>query len=291
MEAHNNNIEEFLGAKKTVFVVPVYQRNYDWKKENCQQLFNDIVGIVETGREHFLGTICFKVYTSRERSIIDGQQRLTSITLLLKAIYDYDSDTEIRKEINESYFYNEGRGIDTDFLRFKLHLNKRDDAVYHILLENTKESVENVLTAVQRDSRVYQNYLCFYEMVKDFVERGGNVGDILEALRNLTVIELEIQQENPQEIFESLNSTGLDLTNVDLLRNFFLMQFAHKEQTELYDKYWSKIEDMIGPDRMEQFFVDFLVFRRRSDAITVNGRRSHINERSLYFAFKDCASV
>lgn len=287
MEAHNNNIEEFLGAKKTVFVVPVYQRNYDWKKENCQQLFNDIVGIVETGREHFLGTICFKVYTSRERSIIDGQQRLTSITLLLKAIYDFDSDMEIRKEINDSYFYNEGRGIDSDFLRFKLHLNKRDDAVYHILLENTKESVENALTAVQMESRVYQNYLCFYEMVKDFVEKGGNVGDILEALRNLTVIELEIQQENPQEIFESLNSTGLDLTNVDLLRNFFLMQFAHKEQTELYDKYWSKIEDIIGTDRMEQFFVDFLVFRKRSDAITINGRRSHINERSLYIAFRD----
>ena len=124
MEAHNNNIEEFLGANKTVFVVPVYQRNYDWKKENCQQLFDDIVTVIRSGKEHFLGTICFKVYTSRERSIIDGQQRLTSITLLLKAIYDFDPDEEIHKEINTSYLYNEGRGIDSDFLRFKLHLTK-----------------------------------------------------------------------------------------------------------------------------------------------------------------------
>ena len=287
MEAHNNNIEEFLGANKTVFVVPVYQRNYDWKKDNCQQLFDDIVTVINTGKEHFLGTICFKVYTSRERSIIDGQQRLTSITLLLKAIYDFCSDEEIHKEIKEHYFYNDGRGIDTDFLRFKLHLNKRDDAVYHILLDNTKNSIDKALNATQKNSRIYLNYLYFYEMVEDYVNKGGNVGDVLDALRSLTIIELEIQQENPQEIFESLNSTGLDLTNVDLLRNFFLMQFAHKEQTELYEKYWSKIEDLIGTDRMEQFFVDFLVFRKRSDSLMISGRRSHINERTLYIAFKD----
>ena len=94
MQAHNNTIEEFLGAPKTVFVVPVYQRNYDWQNDNCKLLFNDIVGIVQSGREHFLGTICFKVASSHERSIIDGQQRLTSITLMLKAIYDYDADQE-----------------------------------------------------------------------------------------------------------------------------------------------------------------------------------------------------
>lgn len=287
MQAHNNTIEEYLGAPKTVFVVPVYQRNYDWKDENCSQLFNDIIKVVESGKEHFLGTICFKVYSSHERSIIDGQQRLTSITLMLKAIYDFDKDEENREEIRDQYLFNKGRGIDSEFLRFKMHLNKRDDAVFHILLENTKDSVDGKLTSVQKKSRVYQNYLLFYDMVAEYVAKGGSAGDILEALRSLTIIELEIQQENPQEIFESLNSTGLDLTKVDLLRNYFLMQFDHKKQTELYDDYWSQIEDAIGTDRMEQFFVDFLVFRKRSDAIMVNGRRSHINENSLYIAFKD----
>lgn len=287
MQAHNNNIEEFLGAPKTVFVVPVYQRNYDWLNENCNQLFNDILGIVQSGQEHFLGTICFKVYSSHERAIIDGQQRLTSITLMLKAIYDFDTDDDIRSEINDQYLYNKGRGIDSEFLKFKLHLNKRDDAVYHILLENTKDKVDGKLTSVQKNSRIYQNYLLFYDMVSAYVEEGGSVGDILEALRSLTIIELEIQQENPQEIFESLNSTGLDLTNVDLLRNYFLMQFAHDVQTRLYEDYWSQVEDAIGVDRMEQFFVDYLVFKRRSDSITINGRRNHINERNLYTAFKD----
>lgn len=287
MQAHNNNIEEFLGAPKTVFVVPVYQRNYDWLSDNCKQLFNDIVNVIESGREHFLGTICFKVTSSHERSIIDGQQRLTSITLMLKAIYDFDQDEEIRAEINDQYIYNKGRGIDTEFLKYKLHLNKRDDVVYHILLENPREKVAEKLTSTQRASHVYQNYLLFYDLISTYVSKGGSVGDILEALRSLTIIELEIQQENPQEIFESLNSTGLDLTNVDLLRNYFLMQFGHDKQTLLYEEFWSQIEDTISVDRMEQFFVDFLVFRKRSDAIAINGRRSHINERNLYIAFKD----
>ena len=287
MQAHNNTIEEFLGAPKTVFVVPVYQRNYDWQNDNCKQLFNDIVGIVQSGREHFLGTICFKVASSHERSIIDGQQRLTSITLMLKAIYDYDADQEIRDEIKDQYLYNKGRGIDSEFLKYKLHLNKRDDAVYHILLDTEAKKVNEKLSSSQKNSRIYQNYLLFYDLISGYVEKGGAVGDILEALRSLTIIELEITQENPQEIFESLNSTGLDLTNVDLLRNYFLMQFGHDDQTRLYEDYWSQIEDAIGVDRMEQFFVDFLVFRKRSDAITINGRRNHITEKSLYIAFKD----
>ena len=285
MRAYNNNIDEFLGARKTAFVVPVYQRNYDWKKDNCKQLFEDIVAIIKSNDEHFLGTICFKVDSSYERSIIDGQQRLTSITLMLKAIYDYDKD--IRDEVSDSYFYNKGSDIDTDFLRYKLHLNKRDDIIYHVLLENSSKDVDDILTITQKNSCIYQNYLYFYDMVDDYIKDGGTVKDILKALRRLTIIALEIEKENPQEIFESLNSTGLDLTNVDLLRNFFLMQFAHKEQTDLYDKYWSKIEDIIGTDRMEQYFVDFLVFKKRSDAIIINGKRSHINERNLYIAFKD----
>lgn len=287
MQAHNSNIQEFLSTTKTVFVVPVYQRNYNWQNENCEILFGDIVNIIETEREHFLGTICFKISNSRERSIIDGQQRLTSITLLLKAMYDFDTDEDIRTEIHDQYLYNKGRGIDNDFLKYKIHLNKRDDIVYHILLESDKDGAESKLTSVQKKSRVYQNYLLFYNMISNFVKKGGNIGDILEVLSSLTIIELEIQQENPQEIFESLNSTGLDLTNVDLLRNYFLMQFDHQQQTELYENYWVQIEDAIGVERMEQFFVDFLVFSKKSDAITINGRRSHINEKNLYTAFKE----
>lgn len=287
MQAHNSNIEEFLSSQRTVFVVPVYQRNYDWKEGNCKQLFQDICHVVDTKKEHFLGTICFKSHSSHERSIIDGQQRLTSITLLLKAIHDITEDDEIREEIQESYFYNKGHSIDTDYLKVKLHLNKRDDLIYHRLLENDISTIDGKLSNREKEFRVFQNYIIFYNLLQTYVENGGKLAAILDALCNLTIIELEIQQENPQEIFESLNSTGLDLTNVDLLRNYFLMQFSHQEQTNLYDSYWSAIEDNIGVDHMEQFFVDYLVFKKKSDAISINGRRAHITEKNLYIAFKD----
>ena len=97
MQARNSNIREFLEATK-IFVVPVYQRNYDWKKDNCQRLFSDIVKVIQSGKQHFLGTVCFKVYSDLERSIIDGQQRLTSITLMLKAAYDYDPNDETLRD-------------------------------------------------------------------------------------------------------------------------------------------------------------------------------------------------
>ena len=287
MNAYNNSIEKFLGLPKTVFVVPVYQRNYDWREGNCKQLFHDIIRVVDSGQEHFLGTICFKLYSSREKSIIDGQQRLTSISLMLKAIYDFDKDEAIRRDINDNYLYNTGRGADSDFMKFKLHLNKRDDEVYRTLLNSTKDDADGKLTSSQKKTQVYKNYLLFYKLVSDYVNTGGATGDILDALSRLTIVELEIQQENPQEIFESLNSTGLDLKNVDLLRNYFLMQFDHKTQTDLYENYWSQIEDAIGVDNMEKFFLDFLVFRRQSDAITINGQKGRISEKCLYIAFKD----
>jgi uncharacterized protein with ParB-like and HNH nuclease domain len=83
----------------------------------------------------------------------------------------------------------------------------------------------------------------------------------LDSLCKLTIIALEVQDENPQEILESLNSTGLDLTNIDLLRNYFLMQFPHGKQSELYENFWSKREDSVGVDHMEQFFVDYLIIK------------------------------
>lgn len=228
MRATKNNIQGFFGTPQIVFIVPVYQRNYDWKKDNCHQLFKDIISI-KPNQEHFIGTICFKSNALNELLIIDGQQRLTSLTLLVKAIHDYASDEIIRSQIQNYYLYNSGYGIDLNSRnRVKLHLNKRDDDIFHILLESTKDNVEDNLTTNQKNSHIYQNYLYFYEMIDEFFQEHGNIGDILVALNRLSFVGLEIENENPQEIFESLNSTGLDLTNVDILRNFFLMPFDHK---------------------------------------------------------------
>ena len=288
MQAHNNNISEFLGMQKTMFVVPVYQRNYDWLDTNCQQLFSDILKTILKNKPHFLGTICFKSNNAHEKSIIDGQQRLTSITLMLRALQEVAEGEELKKEISDSYLRNKGIGIDTEYMKVKLHLNERDDEVYRIILNDSFSNAKNKLNPIQKESRLFQNYKLFIKLVSDYLEKNKNgAAYLIESLNLLTIIELEIQNENPQEIFESLNSTGLDLTNVDLLRNYLLMQFAHEEQSSLYQDYWSKIEDAVGVDNMDEFFVDYLIVKKRSDAISVSGRRAHISEKNLYFAFKD----
>jgi uncharacterized protein with ParB-like and HNH nuclease domain len=156
MQACNAIISDFLGAKKAYFVVPVYQRNYDWLDGNCRQLFFDIEKIIETGEEHFIGTVVFKSANSHERELIDGQQRLTSCTLLLKALRDETDDEKLKEEIDETYIYNAGRNV-TDSNRVKLRLNRRDDVVYRLILENPPNKLEEILTDRQKESRVYRN--------------------------------------------------------------------------------------------------------------------------------------
>ena len=165
MQAHNNSIEEFLGTQRTIFVVPVYQRNYDWLEGNCEQLFYDMIKAVEANKPHFLGTICFKSTSSHEKSIIDGQQRLTSITLILRALEEVVEDEEIKKEIRTSYLLNQGHSIDTDYLRVKLHLNERDDEVYRAILNNSFSAVKSRLNSVQLESRIFQNYKLFIKLI------------------------------------------------------------------------------------------------------------------------------
>lgn len=287
MQVYNTSMAEFLGANKTLFVVPVYQRNYDWLDANCRQLFRDIEKVIETGEEHFLGTVVFKTYSSHERSLVDGQQRTISSTLLLKALRDVTSDEELKREIDETYIYNTGRGITDHYEKVKLHLNRRDDAVYQIILDNAPEKYEELLSDRQKESRVYRNYLLFSELIRRFCAEKDDAGRIFDAFEKLIFIELEIQNENAQEVFESLNSTGLSLTNVDLLRNYLLMQFDYKRQTYLYDTFWAEIENNVTPSEMENFFVDYLICRRRSDSANVFGRNAHINKRTLYEVFRD----
>lgn len=287
MQVYNTSMAEFLGANKTLFVVPVYQRNYDWLDANCRQLFRDIEKVIETGEEHFLGTVVFKTYSSHERSLIDGQQRVSSSMLLLKALRDVTSDEELKREIDETYIYNTGRGITDRYEKVKLHLNRRDDAVYQIILDNTPEKYEELLSDRQKESRVYRNYLLFSDLIRRYCAEKDDAGRIFDAFEKLTFVELEIQHENAQEVFESLNSTGLSLTNVDLLRNYLLMQFDYRKQTYLYDTYWAEIESNVGPAEMESFFVDYLICRKRSDSANIGGRNAHINRRTLYTVFRD----
>lgn len=286
MEVNKNNITQFLTATNTSFIIPVFQRNYDWGEDNCKQLWNDIVYVAQgdMDRRHFLGTICSKSINGHEKSIIDGQQRITTITLLMKAMHDYVSNEDFKKDIESTFLRNTGYGV-SESHKVKLHLNKRDDSVYMKLLENKSHTNLERLKPSEVNSNIYRNYEFFYKKLEGMSE--SQVASIRGALDRIVIVDLDVEGEDPQEIFESLNSTGLDLTPVDLLRNYLLMSLDYENQLRLYDNYWYKIEGNVKPDNMVRFFIDYLIFVKKSDAVSIRGRRAHVNERNLYIAFRN----
>ncbi len=285
MQVNKSNVSQFLTATNITFVVPVYQRNYDWSETNCEQLWRDVWYIAQNEHSgtHFLGTICSKTANGREKTIIDGQQRLTTISLMMKAMHDYVGNPQFKNDIDANYLHNTGYGV-SEIHKVKLHLNRRDDAVFNRLLEFSEFVQPDNLMPDQAHSRIYKNYRFFYECFEGLTEE--QIVNVRLALDRIVIVDLDVENENPQEIFESLNSTGLDLTDVDLLRNYLLMSLDYETQVRLYDDYWYRIEENVHPDNMVRFFIDYLIYVKKSDATMVNGRRAHINENNLYAAFK-----
>lgn len=286
MQVNKNNITQFLTATNVSFMIPVYQRNYDWTEENCKQLWDDIWYIAQSqdNHTHFLGTICTKSMNSHERTVIDGQQRITTITLFMKAMHDFVDNQDFKKDIDATFLRNTGFGVAANH-RVKLHLNRRDDAVYNKLLESSELTRPDELSEKEIESSIYANYSFFYHRFEGLSEI--QIAEMRNALDRVVIVDLDVESENPQEIFESLNSTGLDLTDVDLLRNYLLMSLDYEIQVRLYKDYWYKIEENVKPKNMVRFFVDYLIFTKRSDAFSARGRRQHINEKNLYAAFKE----
>ena len=287
MDVSEDTISEYLTVRKVRFIIPVYQRNYDWKDEQCEQLWDDILTLSNNPDEkktHFLGTICSKSINSHERTIIDGQQRITTISLLVKALRDVLDDDDYKEELDESYLHNTGKGIKQKD-SIKLQLNKHDDKIYSKLLSLDNPS-EKDFTELELLSRICRNYFFFNSRMKEL--DSYELERIWSSFDRLNIIDLEIGEENPQEIFESLNSTGLDLSDVDLLRNHLLMNLDYESQIRIYDEYWSKIEENVGNDKMDRFFVDYLIYTKQSDSLTDSSTkgRQHINENTLYRAFK-----
>ena len=286
MQVNKNNITQFLTATNMSFMIPVYQRNYDWSESNCKQLWSDLWYVSQScgARTHFLGTICSKTINGHEKTIIDGQQRITTVTLLVKAMHDYVENKEFKRDLDSSFIRNNGYGVAPNH-KVKLHLNRRDNAIYNKLLESDEFTEPYELDREDVDSHIYKNYAYFYQCIDGLNE--VQIADLRAALDRIIIVDLDVENENPQEIFESLNSTGLDLTDVDLLRNYLLMSLEYEMQVRLYDEYWFKIEENVHPDNMVRFFVDYLIFVKKSDAVMIRGRRAHVNENNLYVAFKE----
>lgn len=240
MKGSEGKLVKFLDGPGKRFVIPVYQRNYDWKTENCKQLYDDLVKIVKGKRKsHFFGSIV-AVYNpqgdNEEFLIIDGQQRLTTVSLLFLAMYNLLNDGIIvadskmlKQKIFDEYLVDK---YQPEEKRIKLKPVKNDRTAFDKLFSTAEEHIVG--------SNVTVNYNYFYERIQ---RQEISVDDIYEAICALEIINIRLDQDdNPQLIFESLNSTGLDLSEGDKIRNFVLMPLSAKLQDEYYDKYWNKIE-------------------------------------------------
>ena len=230
---------DFIGTNKVLFKIPVYQRNYDWSESNCNRLLDDIKSIIDSGYKHFLGTIVFMAvkdggFSLKEYTIIDGQQRLTTMMILLKALADVSKniDKDCYDEIQESYLHNHHC---SEEFKVKLKPIKTDNSQFIALLKDNYDEID-------KEGHIFLNYSICKKKLEKWVAEGVTPSNILEALSKLEIVEIVLTkgEDDPQIIFESINSTGLELSSADLIRNFLLMNAENQER--LYEEYWLYIE-------------------------------------------------
>ena len=266
MNAQDLPLTQLLdGARQ--FIVPIFQRDYSWGTKHCQQLWNDIlrVGSDAAVPVHFLGSVVYIAAENNQAALprwllIDGQQRLTTVTLLLAALRDRlrsdPSDSEVlptAEEIEDRFLRNRhGRGD----RRNKLWLRRADNEALSSLLDG------QVLTEAAAQA-ILENYSFFMDCLS-----GADLAHVYAGISRLVIVDVSLTrgQDDPQMIFESLNSTGLDLTQADLIRNFVLMRLDDELQTRLYEAYWRPIEADFGNryrSEFDKFCRDFLVLKLR----------------------------
>lgn len=249
-------INDFIEPNKRQYAIPVYQRNYEWSKEQCVKLFEDIVMAYKNDRTHFCGSVVYAPLKEEKNIhyyvIIDGQQRLTTIYLLLKALIDLAETDATREAITETLFNHDkfdAFGIDIAS-KLKLKPIKSDDNQLRLLMENKYDSMD-------KNSGIWNNYELFRTLVQEQLADGMYVKDIYKGVEKLICASILLEQEdNAQEMFERINSTGVPLSLADKIRNFVLMTDANQES--LYENYWLKAELLVGRNNMTAFFLDYL---------------------------------
>ena len=260
MKGQDRFLTSLIDGAKTRFIIPVYQRNYDWKKENCIQLFNDLVKTVKCNKSsHFFGSVVSASANngcSHDYLIIDGQQRLTSVTLILAAIVNL-----IKEGIIIPQNQNLCKYIEETFLLDKYNPAERKMRLKPI--KNDCSAFDNIIIgkkdAYDHKSNVTTNYLYFYDRIQ---RKEIAIEELSDAIEKLKIIDIFLEREDePQSIFESLNSTGLDLEESDKIRNYVLMGLNADRQEEYYENYWSPIEKYTN-FKVSAFVRDYLSLKQ-----------------------------
>lgn len=281
METKKSTIKEFLSQDEKYFIIPVYQRNFCWMTHQCRKLFDDIFKCLMFNKRHFLGTICYKA-EDKNNIVIDGQQRITCLSILLKALYNLSQSTELKARI-QNYLVSP---FDNTRKKVKLKPVKKDADIYNRILSYYKISTDD-FDENEKLTPLFNAYQCFVLWIEEELSGIDDYENkLLNAIESLEIIEIIVTDENPQEIFESLNATGMSLTEIDILRNYLLMTVPYEEQKRLYETYWLPMEENVG-DEIQDYICSFLVMVRKSNQITINNKQWKISKRSICNAFRE----
>ena len=276
MKAEPEHLIDLMFDNKRQYQIPVYQRNYDWKKDNCIELYNDIIRAYDKEKTHFLGTIV-QVNQDDENGIkqyliIDGQQRTTSIYLLLKALYDLATKDEDKFEL-EGYLFNTSSSKKYDVEeknKLKLKPIKSDNEQFIYLMSDRFDKID-------KTSKIYINYEEFKRLINDSLSKDYTIKNIVKGLKYLEIVMISLNEssgDDPQVVFERINSTGEDLTLADLIRNYVLM--TDKNREFLFENYWIIMEEYIGKESLVDYFMNYLTFKIPEQ----------VSEKNAYQSFK-----
>ncbi|GAA7412158.1 DUF262 domain-containing protein [Helicobacter pylori] len=274
MKVTQSTIDNFFALTDTIFSIPVYQRNYTWEEENCEKLLQDIVGISQNKKTHFMGSITYILHLiDNEKSlrqlhefvIIDGQQRITTIMLLLKAIETKIQDEGIKKEIDNL--------LNLSGQRLRLKPIKSDKEAFDLAMQNRSHEIQGV-------SHIKNNYKFFTKELNKYIGKSYRIEEIYRAFLRLKIVAvgLELGEDDPQVVFESINATGVQLKGLDLIRNYLMMGENSEQQRHLYETYWIPLENWLPEKDLNDFIKIYLRIYFED--------RFKEQEREVYFTLK-----
>ncbi|WQX35683.1 DUF262 domain-containing protein [Helicobacter pylori] len=254
MKAIQSTVNDFFALTSTIFSIPVYQRNYTWEEENCEKLLQDIISISQNKKTHFMGSITYILHwiddekslrQLQEFVIIDGQQRITTIMLLLKAIETKIQNEEIKKEIDGLLNLSEQK--------LRLKPIKSDKEAFDLVMQNRSHEIQGV-------SHIRNNYKFFTKELEHYISKGYRIEEIYGAFLRLKIVAigLELGEDDPQVVFESINATGVQLKGLDLIRNYLMMGENSDNQNRLYETYWVPLENWLGERDLNEFILTYL---------------------------------
>ena len=271
-------LNDYIEPNKKQYCIPVFQRDYAWTEEQCTKLFEDIVMAYKKDRPHFCGSFVYAPLGSKKHIdsyiIIDGQQRFTTLYILIKALADSAVDDR-DKEALQRYLYNEDKfdryGLD-EKNKLKLKPVKTDNDQLLLLMSGKIEQMDK-----SRRGIIYHNYMLFMQLIKSFLDEStaNSVLMINDGIEKLICADIRLDtDDNAQEIFERINSTGIKLGLADLIRNYILM--TDTDQERLYEEYWLVVQNLLPDKLLDNFFIDYL--NMKSDGF--------VKESEAYKSFK-----